>query len=269
MLILPQTTSAEELALRVHVLACVHGDKSHFVGHRDDINERAVLEKFFPDKNLAEKFVKVAKAMTTICTAAPGEDNFAVMFGYSNTDVHLFFSQNGGAPEDDLRAYLNSVWKLLRKIHWAARTKPDGSDADPSLEPRTSSTSSKQEDALILKLSNTVASFVAEKALHRAQKRLEGIRMLYKQRMQNLDFEAGLLRGMLGVALAGKQAYDLIVKNKPKYGPFDTTKPEWTAFLDCVRILYSFTRSPEYGMNTKILQNLQNAAQTLPTHYSQ
>ncbi|KAJ7141473.1 hypothetical protein C8R44DRAFT_247492 [Mycena epipterygia] len=259
------STTTEELALRIHVLACVHGDKSHLVGHRDDINERTELEGFFTDKKLAAKFVDVAKAMTTICTAAPGEDNFAIMLGYSNTDVHLFYSQNGGAPEDRLCAYLESVWELLQQIHRAACVKPD---ADPSLEtpPRSSP---KEEDTLIIKLSNKITLFVAEKALHRAQKRLEGIRLLYRQRISNAGaFEAGLLRAVLGVALAGKAAYVLIPnKNKPKPDPVDTTNPEWQIYLDCVRILHSLTKSAPYARNAETVQSLQNAAQALPSQY--
>ncbi|KAJ7612480.1 hypothetical protein DFH06DRAFT_149772 [Mycena polygramma] len=246
-------TTAEKLALCTHTVASVHGDKQHLVGQTP--NRRATLQIVFGTEKLTNRYADIAKAVATICNATPGQDNFSVMLGYSNTEMHLFFSQDGGPAEDTICAHFQSVSTLLQEIHDVTRWELGGAPAVRG-----------KKDGLVKQVTSKIAGFVAEKAIHRGRKRRKGITLLYEQRASLTVglFATRLLQAVYMVALTAETVY---LSARLKHTKFtfavDTSDQEWQTYLHFVQELYYLAQSKKYR---EAAESLQKVAQALPEH---
>jgi hypothetical protein len=160
------------LALRLHVLASIHGNQLHLdPAHRKVVQPRNGLETLVDcNLNLTNKFDHVAQAITSLCTAQSGAHNFAVMFGFSTCtgEASLFFAQNAGPKPEEITTHLHNLWAVLQKIRQAASFAPPSIELTPSMpSPHTTPT----ESDLIKELVDLGYAFVFEKVLNRARKR--------------------------------------------------------------------------------------------------
>jgi hypothetical protein len=97
--------------------------------HSNVLNRRNGLEDHFGNsKDLANKFISVVQALSTSCI---GKDNVAVMVGLTNSQVHVFCAQNGGASSRATAAHMSMIWELVQKIHKAAQVPSVASDEKP------------------------------------------------------------------------------------------------------------------------------------------
>ncbi|KAJ6493518.1 hypothetical protein C8R47DRAFT_408836 [Mycena vitilis] len=263
---IPQPTTAEKLALCTDTLTSVHGDKQHLAGQTS--KRRAALQGVFGTEKHTSRYADIAKAVATICNATPGQDNFSVMLGYSNTEMHLFFSQDGGPAEDTICAHLQSVSTILQEIRDATKWELGGAPAVCG-----------KKDGLVKQVTSKISGFVAAKAIHRGRKRRKDITLLYQERASWTVglFATRLLQAVYMVALTAETAYlserlrtetsNLLDVGGSKYTtlPFavDTTSSEWNTYLEFVQDLYFLAQSKNY---TEAAASLQKAAQALPEH---
>ncbi|KAJ7940489.1 hypothetical protein B0H13DRAFT_2299483 [Mycena leptocephala] len=118
--------TAQDLALRLHCLGATAASARNVLNQRNDLEDH-----FGKSKDLANKFISVVQALSTLCTPSPGKDNVAVMVGLTNSQVHVFCAQNGGASSQATAAHMSMIWELVQKIHKAAQVPSAASDEKP------------------------------------------------------------------------------------------------------------------------------------------
>ncbi|KAJ7274263.1 hypothetical protein C8J57DRAFT_1715126 [Mycena rebaudengoi] len=247
------TRLEKNMALRLHVLAHLYGDKIKCEDRPElkTIHELEALSPLYNSRGLRQKIIQVAKAIVTICTAHR-EHDLSVMLGSfiasipTSSQTHLFFCQNGGPPENDVREHIHRVWSVLREIRAATLEHSiavDTSTDSPEL------TTTADGITHLRKLGNVVYAFVLDTALHRAKKRLPSIAALRE------TMEPPLLDGF-----EGKLTHLLLTLAK---SAMDSNE---SLFRICTRLLCDMTTSPEYAANAGALQALQAKAQALETH---
>ncbi|KAJ7438474.1 hypothetical protein FB451DRAFT_1570239 [Mycena latifolia] len=239
----------EDLTLRLHFLASLHGDELRLpASQRKTVESRDGFDQSFAgqEANLPTKYIRALQAVSTLCTIAPGENNFALMLGHSNQETHLFFAQNEGENSEDIASHLHSLWNVLRQINEATNTSNDPSLVSP---PRTNSPLAPQ---FIKKLFEISYRFVSDKALHRAKKRLQMLQILSTRSKADTTAnktQSTLMRRLWNVASAAKSASNIAAKYRFR-------SQAWLDFLSGTRLLYDTTLWSAYPAAVQRLQEL-------------
>ncbi|KAJ7143261.1 hypothetical protein C8R46DRAFT_1360675 [Mycena filopes] len=177
----------------LHRLAEDFGPNVRLLGerYRHSNSSNEVLAAFLADPSLAPKFVEVTQAITTILTPYKGQNNFALVLGAADGELHLFYCKNGGGKDPILTAHLQAVWALPKLIRLRTPSK--------SIPHHTPSPELKHFDDGPVKRFRVLAyQFVARKVLARAKKQaasIDSLRSLAMHRKQE-DFEVTLLELM-------------------------------------------------------------------------
>ncbi|KAJ7756997.1 hypothetical protein B0H16DRAFT_1885717 [Mycena metata] len=227
-----------QLDLCLHALAALHGPKVRLEAiSPHDIESRQTLKAFFlGDERATGKFIQVAQAIVTLATAGPKENNFSVMLGYSDTEVHLFYAQSGGNPNDQVERYLDGIWSSLRKIQRAAHgvLTPEMASA-----PHTS-----MDTALVRELLELAFHFVEQKAFHRAKKRAKIFTALKENQTRDTsDFDQ-----------------DLVL-----YLDWIASSTHINQLLNRTAVFYDFTQSADYGVKSgDAIDRIQAQSMALP-----
>ncbi|KAJ7658946.1 hypothetical protein B0H17DRAFT_1096352 [Mycena rosella] len=232
----------------------MYGDALRADSFSKDILSREGLGDHFDNERHQKIFVRMAQAIVTIGTAQQGENNLALMVGVSNNTTHLFISQNGGPSLDQTARHMHAVWIILQKIRDAANSTDGLVDSSKTSPPDTSTSG---ESSLIRELLDSVYSFVADKALHRAKKqysKLSALKASYPDSAAE-TFEMDLLSTLLVVSKSAKAAYD-----NRNAGSQDTTDPKWQMFRKSTRQLDEFASSKGFDQNWKALETLDKRA---------
>lgn len=229
-------TQTQPLAVRLHALTALHGRDLHLDrSFRKNIRSREVLDASFDgNKGVALKFSHMIQALVTLCTAEPGQTNFAVMMGWSTTTAHIFFNQNTGKSPSAVTEHIEAIWGVLR----ALRQAETGQSNSDSIFPRE--TTPKEED-LIKKLHTLSHNFVRQKVEQRAKKRSGCLAALVADQVGKTDSEKTTLRILSRIC-------QLATDNNPQ---------DFRIALDALYNLFP-TANPQG------IESLKNSAQALP-----
>ncbi|KAJ7497129.1 hypothetical protein FB451DRAFT_218515 [Mycena latifolia] len=252
-------TSDDLLAFQLHRLASTFGSLLHLDdAHRKDVASREVLDSYFGHQSLVPKFIHVAQAIATLFTR---QANFAVMFGFTAEETHVFYCKNGGGPDTTICPHLQAIWALLQQIRRIQNipSDVDQSIASPDRKPPQAS------DNLLTKLCDLAYTFVAKKALDRAKKRIASIDALSKllDASPNKSFERKLVNFMRAVGHSAADAAKLRGQND-EAKLFDSEP--WKIFRRSTLVLQNQASTRE--ANIAAMENLKRLSKGLPNELS-
>ncbi|KAJ7459028.1 hypothetical protein B0H11DRAFT_2286428 [Mycena galericulata] len=243
--------TVEDVVLRLHSLASL--DRVHpELWLRTDTQAIDGLLETLGKPSHAKKFMSLAQAIVTLCTAGTGEESLALMIGFSATQTHLFLAQNGGPPLNQVETYLHSIWKVLQELRAASLIAA----VDPSIISSPVRHATPAEIDIVRELLDLAYQFVPDRALHRANKHCGAITALHKMVAEETTadpFDLNLAYMIHNLSTAATIASTVNHDDLP-------TNHDWMVFRACSSLLYDLTLSPEYA---EALRRLQERTQTL------
>ncbi|KAJ7910662.1 hypothetical protein B0H13DRAFT_2485998 [Mycena leptocephala] len=219
-------TPDDLLAFQLHRLASTFGALLHLDDpNRKDVASREGLDPYFGRNTLASKFIHVAQAVATLFTpSSKGQTNFAVMFGFTANETHIFYCKNGGGQDAAIFSHFRTIWSILQQLRQTRFNVDQSTDGKPS----------QALDDLLSKLCDLAYTFVASKALDRAKKRMASIDALFTllDATPELAFEWGLVRFMRLVAHSAADAAKLRGQGQSDEAPWEIFRLSTLALLN-------------------------------------
>jgi hypothetical protein len=185
------------------------------------------LDPYFGRNTLASKFIHVAQAVATLFTpSSKGQTNFAVMFGFTANETHIFYCNNGGGPDSAICSHFLAIWAILQQLRQTRFNVDQSTDGKPP----------EDLEDLLSKLCDLAYTFMASKALDRAKKRMASIDALFTlldaTPSPELAFERGLVRFMRLVAHSAADAAKLRGQGQSDEAPWEIFRLSTLALLN-------------------------------------
>ncbi|KAJ7476118.1 hypothetical protein FB451DRAFT_1557904 [Mycena latifolia] len=237
--------TAQDLALKLHCLGATTGGSRQL---DPVLNQRNGLKEHFGKSRYADKFVSVVQALATLYTPRPGKDNVAIMVGFTKSELHVFYAQNGGASSQETSSHIRAMWKLVQQVHKVAQVPP----ADPSLSSPPRAVAS-DEKPITRTLADLAYSFVKEKALNRAAKRFAVVTTIYKRFTGDIVARDAEDKKLIKLLLhAVTTAHNAFPHRSDENFALNR---DWLNFRSVLRVLRDFANRPNYHETLSRLQS--------------